>query len=144
MQRPLPFVTLDAFTSTPLEGNQLAVFTDANGLGDAEMQAIAREMNLSESTFILRRDSAIERERGVRVRIFTVEEELPFAGHPTLGTAMFLRGESPGSQKICLDLNVGKIPVEFTRREGMPFGQMTQRDPEFGQQHSREDVARAT
>lgn len=144
MARALSFVTLDVFTSAPLEGNQLAVFTDAKGLTDLEMQAIAREMNLSESTFIFRRDSAVERERGVRVRIFTVDEELPFAGHPTLGTAMVLREESPGSDTIYLDLNVGKIPVEFTRRDGLPFGQMTQRDPEFGQKHSREDVARAT
>src|SRR5215472_13577574 len=143
MARALSFVTLDVFTSASLEGNQLAVFTGADGLTDSEMQAIAREMNLSESTFIFRRDSAIERERGVRVRIFTVTEELPFAGHPTLGTAMVLRGESPGGQTIYLDLNVGKIPVEFTRRDGLPFGLMTQRDPEFGQQHSREDVARA-
>src|SRR5215510_3066599 len=142
-KRRLKFVTLDVFTSVPLEGNQLAVFTDAKGLDDADMQALAREMNLSESTFILRRDSATERDRGVRVRIFTVDEELPFAGHPTLGTATVLHGESPGSQTIYLDLNVGKIPVEFTRRDGLSFGQMTQRDPEFGQKHSREDVARA-
>ena len=143
-KRRLKFVTLDVFTSTPLEGNQLAVFTNAKGLTDAEMQLVAREMNLSETTFMFRRDSAIERDRGVRVRIFTVDEELPFAGHPTLGTATVLHDESPGAQTIYLDLNVGKIPVEFTRREGLPFGQMTQRDPEFGQRHSREDVARAT
>lgn len=143
MKRPLSFVTLDVFTSVPLEGNQLAVFTDAQGLSDQEMQAVAREMNLSESTFVFRRDSATERERGVRVRIFTVDEELPFAGHPTLGTAMLLHRESPGSEIIHLDLNVGKIPVQFTRRDGLSFGQMTQRDPEFGQRHTREDVARA-
>src|SRR5215470_345728 len=142
-KRRLPFVTLDVFTSVPLEGNQLAVFTDAKGLNDAEMQTIAREMNLSETTFVLRRDSATERDRGTRVRIFTVDEELPFAGHPTLGTATVLHEESPGGKMVYLDLNVGKIPVEFTRRDGLPFGQMTQRDPEFGQQHAREDVARA-
>src|SRR5215471_10179744 len=142
-KRRLKFVTLDVFTPVPLEGNQLAVFTNAKGLTDADMQLLAREMNLSETTFMLRRDSAIERDRGVRVRIFTVDEELPFAGHPTLGTATVLHDESPGAQTIYLDLNVGKIPVEFTRRDGLPFGQMTQRDPEFGQQHSREDVARA-
>jgi len=142
-KRPLSFVTLDVFTSVPLEGNQLAVFTDARGLNDREMQALAREMNLSESTFVFRRDSATERERGIRVRIFTVDEELPFAGHPTLGTAMVLHSESPGSETVHLDLNVGKIPVQFTRRDGLAFGQMTQREPEFGQQHTREDVARA-
>jgi trans-2,3-dihydro-3-hydroxyanthranilate isomerase len=142
-KRRLPFVTLDVFTSIPLEGNQLAVFTNAKGLRDTEMQSLAREMNLPESTFVFRRESATERDRGVRVRIFTVDEELPFAGHPTLGTAMVLHGESPGSQTVYLDLNVGKIPVEFTRRDGLSFGQMTQRDPEFGQRHPREDVARA-
>lgn len=143
-RRPLSFVTLDVFTSVPLEGNQLAVFTNAGGLTDAQMQSLAREMNLSETTFIFRRDSATERDRGVRVRIFTVDEELPFAGHPTLGTAMVLRDESPGNQTVYLDLNVGKIPVQFTRRDGLAFGQMTQRNPEFGQRHSREDISRAT
>jgi trans-2,3-dihydro-3-hydroxyanthranilate isomerase len=141
-KRRLSYVTLDVFTSTPLEGNQLAVFTDAHGLSDEQMQALAREMNLSETTFIFRRDAATEKERGIRVRIFTTDEELPFAGHPTLGTAMVLRGLT-GAETIHLDLNVGKIPVQFTERDGLPFGQMTQRDPEFGQKHTREDIARA-
>ena len=144
-QRRYSFVTLDVFTATRLEGNQLAVFTDARGLSDAEMQALALEMNLSETTFILPRDQATEQERGVRVRIFTTDEELPFAGHPTLGTAMVLHSNGHGSgQTVNLDLNVGKIPVQFTMRDGLPFGQMTQRDPQFGQRHTREDVARAT
>ncbi len=93
-KRRLPFVQVDVFTSVPLEGNQLAVFADGSGLSDAEMQALAKETNLSETTFILPRDAATERERGVRVRIFTTTEELPFAGHPTLGTAMVLRGNA--------------------------------------------------
>jgi trans-2,3-dihydro-3-hydroxyanthranilate isomerase len=142
-KRRFPFVQLDVFTSVPLEGNQLAVFADGRDLSDAEMQALAREMNLSETTFILPRDAATERERGVRVRIFTVNEELPFAGHPTLGTAMSLHSQS-GAEEVALDLNVGRIPVRFTTRDGLPFGMMTQRDPEFGQKHAREDVARAT
>ena len=143
-KRRLSFVTLDVFTATRLEGNQLAVFTDARGLSDAEMQALALEMNLSETTFILPRDQATEQERGVRVRIFTTDEELPFAGHPTLGTAMVLHSNGHGSgQTVNLDLNVGRIPVQFTMRDGLPFGQMTQRDPQFGQRHTREDVARA-
>ncbi|MBZ5523145.1 MAG: PhzF family phenazine biosynthesis protein [Acidobacteriia bacterium] len=138
----LAFTQLDVFTSVPLEGNQLAVFTDARGLSDDDMQAVAREMNLSETTFILPRDAAIERERGVRVRIFTVTEELPFAGHPTLGTAMAIHGKT-GAETVNLDLNVGKIPVRFSVKDGLPFGEMTQRPPEFGQKHAREDVARA-
>jgi trans-2,3-dihydro-3-hydroxyanthranilate isomerase len=146
-KRRLPFVQVDVFTSVPLEGNQLAVFADGRSLSDAEMQALAKEMNLSETTFILPRDAAIERERGVRVRIFTVNEELPFAGHPTLGTAMVLRDNalrgSSGAEEVALDLNVGRIPVRFSTHDGLPFGVMTQRDPEFGQKHAREEVARA-
>ncbi len=141
-KRRLPFVQVDVFTSVPLEGNQLAVFANGNGLSDAEMQALAKETNLSETTFILPRDPAIERERGVRVRIFTTTEELPFAGHPTLGTAMVLRGNGP-AEEVALDLNVGRIPVRFSTRDGLPFGIMTQRDPEFKKKHSREDVAHA-
>lgn len=146
-KRRLPFVQVDVFTSVPLEGNQLAVFADGSSLSDAEMQAIARETNLSETTFILPRDAATERERGVRVRIFTTNEELPFAGHPTLGTAVVLRNDAHRSKgsadEIALDLNVGRIPVRFSTRDGLPFGLMTQRDPEFKNKHSREDVARA-
>jgi trans-2,3-dihydro-3-hydroxyanthranilate isomerase len=140
---------MDVFTSSPLEGNQLAVFTDGRGLSDAEMQAIAKETNLSETTFILPGDAATERERGIRVRIFTVNEELPFAGHPTLGTAMVLHNMvlhklgGGTAEEIALDLNVGRIPVRFSTRDGLPFGVMTQREPEFGQKHDREAVARA-
>jgi trans-2,3-dihydro-3-hydroxyanthranilate isomerase len=141
-KRRFSFIQLDVFTAVPLEGNQLAVFPDARGLSDGEMQSVAREMNLSESTFVFPREAAIERERGVEVRIFTVNEELPFAGHPTLGTAMVLRGEGEVEQ-VTLDLKAGRIPVQFIAREGQPFGIMTQRDPEFGQIHQREAVARA-
>lgn len=134
----------DVFSTRALEGNPLAVFTDGRGLVDDEMQAIAREMNLSETTFILPRDAATERERGVRVRIFTVQEELPFAGHPTLGTAFALRGDS-GANQIRLGLNVGTIPVQFTETPGQPtFGEMTQTDPIFGQVHDRQTIAEVT
>ena len=142
--RSFPFVQLDVFSSTPFAGNPLAVFPDGRGLSGQQMQMIAREMNLSETTFILPRDQSIERERGIRVRIFTVQEELPFAGHPTLGTAFQLRGSS-GASEIILDLNVGNVPVRFEHVPGKPvFGEMTQRDPEFGVQHDREAVVRAT
>jgi trans-2,3-dihydro-3-hydroxyanthranilate isomerase len=134
----------DVFSSKPLEGNSLAVLFDARGLSDAEMQSIARETNLSETTFVFPRDAATERERGIRVRIFTVQEELPFAGHPTLGTAFALRGQS-GNPQVTLELNVGKVPVQFEEKTGdPPFGEMTQIDPVFGVQHEREAVARAT
>jgi trans-2,3-dihydro-3-hydroxyanthranilate isomerase len=142
--RRLAMAQWDVFSSKPLEGNSLAVFFDARTLNDAEMQAIAKEMNLSETTFVFPRDPAVERERGLRVRIFTVQEELPFAGHPTLGTAFALR-QSNGGGEIVLDLNVGKVPVRFEETDAQPsFGEMTQIDPVFSVQHDRDAVARAT
>jgi trans-2,3-dihydro-3-hydroxyanthranilate isomerase len=153
--RAYAFVQLDVFTQTPLTGNPLAIFTDARGLDDNEMQAFAREMNLSETTFILPRDPATETQEGKKVRIFTVAEELPFAGHPTLGTALHLYARaapvSEQSTEITLDLKAGKIPVRFTansenagrqRVDGQVFGEMRQRDPEFEVTFSREEVAR--
>jgi trans-2,3-dihydro-3-hydroxyanthranilate isomerase len=140
-QRTFRFVQLDVFTSRPLEGNQLAVFSDARGLSDGEMQKLARETNLSETTFILPRDAAIEQREGHKVRIFTVNEELPFAGHPTLGTAWYLRQHS-SSDEIVLDLKVGKIPVRFEQRDGLLFGEMRQAEPTFGQLHEHAAVAK--
>jgi trans-2,3-dihydro-3-hydroxyanthranilate isomerase len=120
------------------------VFLDGRGLSTKNMQDLAREMNLSETTFILPGDAAAEKARGIRVRIFTVQEELPFAGHPTLGTAFVLRGQS-GAPEVQLELNVGTVPVRFTEKRGEPlFGEMTQRNPEFGAVHNVEDVARLT
>jgi trans-2,3-dihydro-3-hydroxyanthranilate isomerase len=141
--RCFPFVQFDVFSSRPFEGNPLAIFPDGRGLSDEQMQAVAREMNLSETTFVFRREAAIERERGIRVRIFTVQEELPFAGHPTLGTAFLLRGSS-GAEEIALELNAGRIPVRFEERSGQPvFGEMTQGEPKLGPVHDRETVGRA-
>ena len=84
------FVQLDVFTRTPLAGNPLAILIDARGLADKQIQPLAREMNLSETTFILPRESEPEVTYGTRVRIFTTREELPFAGHPTRGIALYL------------------------------------------------------
>src|SRR5947207_3863983 len=141
-QRRFPFVQLDVFSSVALEGNPLAVFPDGRGLSDAEMQAVAREIDLSETTFVLPNDPAVERERGLRVRIFTVQEELPFAGHPTLGTGFVLRKAK--ASDVVLALNVGKVPVRFVEARGQPvFGEMTQLDPKFGPRHDREAVVRA-
>jgi trans-2,3-dihydro-3-hydroxyanthranilate isomerase len=142
--RRFSFAQFDVFSSRPFEGNPLAVFPDGRGLSDQQMQALAREMNLSETTFVLPDDPATERERGVRVRIFTVQQELPFAGHPTLGTAFALRG-SNGVGEVALALNVGRVPVRFEEKPGQPmFGEMTQADPKFGLIHDRETVVRAT
>jgi len=142
--RNLSMVQVDVFTDRALTGNSLAVFLDGRGLSTEQMQALAREMNLSETTFILPGDAAAEKTRGVRVRIFTVQEELPFAGHPTLGTAFVLRGQT-GAPEVRLDLNVGTIPVRFTQEPAQPaFGEMTQKRPEFGAIHDAEAVARLT
>jgi trans-2,3-dihydro-3-hydroxyanthranilate isomerase len=143
MPKRLSLVQVDVFSAEPLQGNALAVVLDGTGLSDAQMQAFAKETNLSETTFVLPRDAAIERERGVRVRIFTVAEELPFAGHPTLGTAFVLRGTS-GAAEVTLDLNVGSVPVRFEANDRQPtFGEMSQVDPKFQVKHPREAVANA-
>jgi trans-2,3-dihydro-3-hydroxyanthranilate isomerase len=140
-RRRYPYVQVDVFTRRALEGNALAVFTDARGLSDAEMLAVARETNLSETTFVFPEPGA-PRGAPVRVRIFTVSEEIPFAGHPTLGTASVLRGASRAPE-VVLSLGVGDIPVTFEDGAEGAFGEMRQRDPVFGQVHRAEDVARA-
>jgi trans-2,3-dihydro-3-hydroxyanthranilate isomerase len=140
-RRRYPYVQVDVFTRRALEGNALAVFTDARGLSDAEMLAVARETNLSETTFVFPEPGA-PRGAPVRVRIFTVSEEIPFAGHPTLGTASVLRAGSRAPE-IVLSLGVGDIPVTFEDGAEGAFGEMRQRDPVFGQVHRTEDVARA-
>jgi trans-2,3-dihydro-3-hydroxyanthranilate isomerase len=121
----LRYVICDVFTEQPLEGNPLCVFTDARALNPEKMQALARELNLSETTFVL----PAEQGGHARVRIFTPERELPFAGHPTLGTAFVLGGpmEIP---ELRLELNVGIVPVRL-EREGarVSFGWMTQPAP---------------
>jgi trans-2,3-dihydro-3-hydroxyanthranilate isomerase len=154
MSRSYEFVQLDIFTRTPLTGNPLAIFTDARGLTDQQMQALAREMNLSETTFILPREPEVEAKEGKRVRIFTVEEELPFAGHPILGTALYIHSTAASpADGIVLDLNVGKIGVRFRldsspsragvsdRVAGDVFGEMRQRDPEIGPTLPRDKIA---
>lgn len=139
----LAYFVVDVFTDTALAGNPLAVVMDTVGLTTERMQAIAREFNLSETTFIQRRATAVEQAEGVRVRIFTTEEELPFAGHPTLGSATVLRLHAPETLRngtIRLALNVGPVPVRF-EGDGL-FGEMTQRDPEFGEELDAAEVAR--
>jgi len=146
-KREFNYCLCDVFTETAFQGNQLAVFLDAAGLSDAEMQATAREMNLSETTFILRREAAVEREQGVRVRIFTTQEELPFAGHPTLGTSATIRRELveyADAEMILLNLNAGRVPVAFAPERnaaGKNYGDMTQPDPTFGSEHKIHEIA---
>src|SRR5271156_3172229 len=137
--RTYDFAQMDVFAERALEGNALAIFTDARGLSADEMQAIARETNLSETTFILPRAPEVEHECGVHVRIFLTTEEVPFAGHPTLGTASWLYFNHPilrGAQQITLDLGIGPITVRFQppqHGESGVFGTMLQNDPIFGE-----------
>ncbi|HEX7084240.1 MAG TPA: PhzF family phenazine biosynthesis protein [Gaiellaceae bacterium] len=121
--RRFRYVVCDVFTDTPLQGNQLAVFTDARDLDLLTMQALAREMNFSESVFVLPPSSD---EADVRIRIFTPANELPFAGHPTLGAAFVLGG--PLSKIVIrLETGAGVVPVEL-ERDGprIVFGRMEQ------------------
>jgi trans-2,3-dihydro-3-hydroxyanthranilate isomerase len=148
MMREVQYSVLDVFAERALEGNPLAVFHDAPSLSDDEMQALARETNLAETTFVVPGDPEVERREGVRVRIFTTQEELPFAGHPTLGTASWLYFNHPvlrGAESITLRLNVGPITVRFASDAGENgvFATMTQNDPVFGATHDRAEVAAA-
>lgn len=102
----LSYVLLDVFTDTPLQGNQLAVFTDASGVSERDMQRLARELNLSESVFVL----APERGGDARIRIFTPAVEMPFAGHPVLGTAIAL-GRERGKDEVVLETLAGLVRV---------------------------------
>jgi len=123
--RPLRYVVCDVFTDRPLTGNQLAVFTDARDLDAALMQALAREMNYSESVFVLPAQAGGH----ARMRIFTPRQEIPFAGHPVLGTA-FVVGEATQLGEVALETGAGLVPVRL-EREGprVIFGWMTQPVP---------------
>jgi trans-2,3-dihydro-3-hydroxyanthranilate isomerase len=140
MPTTLRYVVVDVFTATPLTGNQLAVFTDARDLDEARMLSLAREMNYSESTFVLPPESG----GNVRVRIFTPYYELPFAGHPTLGTA-FVLGAPLQLDTIVLELGVGHVPVRLERDESgrIVFGRMQQPVPAVTPFSETEAVFRA-
>ena len=141
--RTYRFLHVDVFTEVRFGGNQLAVFVDSQGLSTEEMQKIANEMNFSESTFILPPESA---EANWKVRIFTPRAEIPFAGHPTLGTAYVLAKEGMVELKnpkttIMLEMKVGLIPVELeVINQKIGFLEMTQNLPTFGQE--LKDIAR--
>jgi trans-2,3-dihydro-3-hydroxyanthranilate isomerase len=133
MSRTYPFVHVDVFTDRRFGGNQLAVFLEPEGLSDAEMQAIAGELNLAETTFVF--PSTLP-ECVARVRIFTPTTELPFAGHPTVGTAWVLasRGRSPaGSRSFSLEEGIGAVPVRLEGDAASPSTVwMAHRDVEWG------------
>jgi trans-2,3-dihydro-3-hydroxyanthranilate isomerase len=119
------YLIADVFTSTPLEGNQLGVFPDGRDLDGTLMQRTARELNLSETVFFL----PSERGCDARVRIFTPVGELPFAGHPVLGSA-FVLGDLLGAAKVTLETGLGPVPVELERDgDRVVFGRMEQPIP---------------
>jgi trans-2,3-dihydro-3-hydroxyanthranilate isomerase len=119
------YVVVDVFTPRPLEGNQLAVFLDGRPFGPQEMQRLAREMQLAETVFLFPPQAGGD----VSVRIFTPAEELPFAGHPVLGTA-FVAGQALGAESLTLETGAGPVPVTLERQNGkIVFGRMQQPIP---------------
>jgi trans-2,3-dihydro-3-hydroxyanthranilate isomerase len=124
------YTIADVFTDTPLEGNPVAVFTDASGLSAEVMQRAARELNLSETVFMFRSEGP---HAHLRVRIFTPATELPFAGHPVLGAA-FVVGRAMGSPVVRLETGLGVVPVTLSRPDGggePVYGEMEQPIPVF-------------
>ena len=122
------YTVADVFTDTPLQGNAVAVFTDASGLSPEVMQRAAREMNLSETVFLMRSSASGAH---LRARIFTPTTELPFAGHPVLGAA-FVVGRAMGSPVVRLETGLGLVPVTLTRAGGGAdpvYGEMEQPIP---------------
>ena len=139
---PYRVIYIDAFTQQPFAGNPCAVLPDASGLTDEQMQAIAGELNLPETAFVLPSFRA-----DFRVRYFTPRSELPFAGHPTIATAFMLAEEGMVSSKepvtrVDLEFKIGVLPVEIDVKDGEPTRVvMTQQRPTFGQRYASQDVA---
>ena len=122
------YTVLDVFTDVPLTGNSVAVFADGSDLDGELMQRVAREMNLSETVFLLEPEDTASAD--ARVRIFTPGTELPFAGHPVLGTA-FVVGEKLGAPTVRLQTGAGVVPIALRREHGrIVYGEMDQPLPE--------------
>jgi trans-2,3-dihydro-3-hydroxyanthranilate isomerase len=137
--RTFRYVVADVFTDTPLVGNALAVFTDGRGLGDEEMQRLARELNLSESVFVLPAEAGGD----ARIRIFTPSQELEFAGHPTLGSAYVLAGPLQRPE-IRLETLRGIVPVSLEREQDrIVFGRMQQPLPVWREYEEAEGLLAA-
>ncbi|REE01194.1 PhzF family phenazine biosynthesis protein [Marinoscillum furvescens] len=132
-----PYVLLDVFTDKKYGGNQLAIFTDARNIPESQFQLIARELNLSETVFLFPPEEA---GKNYAMRIFTPGQELPTAGHPTIGTAYYLAGKAEttpnGELKISLDQKVGTVDVFVKMKDGKAeTATMHQPLPKFGQRH---------
>jgi trans-2,3-dihydro-3-hydroxyanthranilate isomerase len=133
------YVVIDVFTDRALAGNQLAVFTDAREIPEAELQPLAREMNFSETVFVY----SAAADGHARIRIFTPMDELPFAGHPVLGTAFVLAGPLQ-LPEIRLETGAGVVPVRLDRDEGrIVFGRMEQPIPRVEEFDRQEELLRA-
>jgi predicted PhzF superfamily epimerase YddE/YHI9 len=133
------YVLLDVFTDSPLEGNQLAVFTDARGIGVQDMQRLARELRLSETVFAL----PAQADGDIAIRIFTPQCELPFAGHPVLGTAVLL-GNALSREEARLETGVGVVDVRLRREEGrVVSGWMRQPVPSWTSYEREPELLRA-
>jgi trans-2,3-dihydro-3-hydroxyanthranilate isomerase len=130
---------LDVFTDVPLEGNQVAVFTDGEGLDGSLMQRAARELNLSETVFLLPAPNGAD----AHARIFTPTTEMPFAGHPVLGTA-FVLGDRLGTDTVRLQTGAGVISIELTRDDGrIVSGEMEQPIPTWEEFDRQAELLRA-
>src|SRR5258707_9230661 len=131
--RSYRYLHYDVFTDRAFAGNQLAVFLDGRGLAAAMMQTIAKEMNFSETTFVL---PAERKGPDVRMRIFPRGSELPMAGHPTIGTTFALARSGviePGRERFVFGLGIGPVPVALSwKGDGLHFVWMTQPKPTFG------------
>lgn len=140
MKTSCPFYILDVFAEKKYRGNQLAVVRNASSLSRSEMQAIAREINYSETVFVL---SDEKRNGGFDIRIFTPVKEIPFAGHPVLGAAYVIKEEIIGSPLEMININtgIGKIPVFFGYEDGVENLWMSQQNPVFGQKLPRAELS---
>jgi trans-2,3-dihydro-3-hydroxyanthranilate isomerase len=134
------YLLLDVFTTTPLEGNQLAVFTDGRSISPPDMQRLARELKLSESVFVL---PATEKGADVAIRIFTPSAELPFAGHPVLGTAVVV-GSALEREQVTLETGAGAVSVTLSALEGrVRSGWMRQPIPIWASYEHEEELLAA-
>src|SRR5690349_18345044 len=139
MARKYAFVTVDVFTDRAFAGNPLAVFPDARGMTTKQMQQLAREFNYSESTFVL---PPKDRKNTAQVRIFTPKDEIPFAGHPNVGTAFVLARKK--DRTLLFEENAGLVPVDILRSKGKVTGAMlTAPQPlQVGEEISADAVAK--
>jgi trans-2,3-dihydro-3-hydroxyanthranilate isomerase len=140
--KKIPFYIVDVFAEKKYQGNQLAVFFNAETLSQQEMQTITKEINFQESTFVLGNTPT---DKGFKVKIFTPEYEMPFAGHPTIGTATVIKEILLGgkAEKLDLDLQVGTIPVEFVpQADQSEIAWLTARPPAFSKHYDKDELAR--